>query len=203
MNIDKVARKELRCLVDKEQKKEIQRRIGFRMLPYGSARGIKDSYYDNQDGSLFRTSLTNPTYFIKLRVRNNKELEYIRCYGHLSYSRRIEYKSNTFEKWSEYNEMKQEFTWDEWGLQEVVRSMGPFERKFEVSFTRDCYIDKEGGETIVAFDSEIMYGNEFLFSPDYSLLRIISPHDHPLIIKRMMKTLEIEDDKTSIYKAAI
>ena len=58
-------------------------------------------------------------------------------------------------------------------------------------------------DTVVAIDSEIMFDGEPLFGEGISLLRIESPHKHPLWAVRMLEALDPDDRDVSLYRTGV
>lgn len=192
-----------RCLIDGNQKKEVLRRTRLNMVPDGPTKKYTDEYYDNAKGELFTLTERRPEYGMRLRIRNGDTLEFHKGFDALSHHRSLELDRETADKWLKGNLPDEDDSWAAWEIRRIVERCGPLEKKFEISFKRDCYVEKNDGTTVVAIDSAMEFNGKPMFDEGVTLLHIISPHAHPMWVVRTLEHLNLYDQNVSLYRTGI
>ena len=202
MNLRIIAPEDTRVLMDAEQRKEAIRRIRLNMIPDGPTETIDQVYYDTVDDRFFGLTSSRPEYSMRLRVVNGNTVEFRKEYDGIMHARTVTVECDA-EEWLSRLPLMECDSWEEWDMKRVLGDLGPLIRRFRISFKRDCWIEKKEGDTVVAIDSEIMLDGEPLFGEGISLLRIESPHKHPLWAVRMLEALDPDDRDVSLYRTGV
>lgn len=192
-----------RCLIDGNQKKEVLRRTRLNMVPDGPTKKYTDEYYDSAKGEFFELSIGRPDYGMRLRIRNGDSLEFHKDFDALSHHRSMEICRDAAEDLLSGKNPEENESWAAWEIGRLVERCGPMEKRFEISFNRDCYIEKNDGTTVLALDSAIEFNGEPMFNEGVVLLHIISPHTHPMWVVRTLEHIGVHDQKVSLYRTGI
>lgn len=216
--MDVFCRKELKFLVDEEQRRQLEAVFAQRMIPdkfpHSSIRNI---YYDTPDFRLIRRSLEKPVYKEKLRLRcygDSKEvfLEVKKKYKGVVYKRRISLTEQSTEAFMEFRgtipdtQIGREMVY----FRDFYRELKP---QVYLSYERDAWFSKRDPGLRITIDEQIRYrycnlhldqapdGQEIL-PPGQYLMEVKAENAIPVWLMELLAQLKISKISFSKYGRA-
>lgn len=215
---DVFKRYEKKYLLDSQQYKQLKMLMGLYMeADHYGRHTIANIYYDTEQYDLIRTSIDQPIYKEKLRVRSygipkNEDLVFVEIkkkYKGVVYKRRMQMKLNEVESYfkegikpSEAGQIFQEIEWFKNRYNPTPKVM--------IAYERTAYFGKENSDIRMTFDQNIRfreneldlskghYGRPLLES-GLTLMEIKIPGVMPLWLSQMLTRLEIYPTSFSKY----
>ncbi len=215
-------RYELKYMLTRAQKKAVLKAMEpYMQLDKYGRMTIRNIYYDTDDFRLIRKSMEKPVYKEKLRVRSYKQVsgedpvfvELKKKYKSVVYKRRLSLPENDVTKSFDTG----------WPLpvkSQIGDEIEYFRRFYEnlkpavfLSYEREAYFMKDGGDFRVTFDENILYREEDLslkspvygspiLSPGMTLMELKCSGSIPLWMCRVMTEAKINKISFSKYGTA-
>ncbi len=193
-------RYEIKYLLNREQKKAVMEAMAEHMEPDSFGRStIRNIYYDTEDFRLARRSLEHPVYKEKLRVRSYRTagpedevfVELKKKYQSIVYKRRTgirEKDAAAYLAGSIEAPKRSQITDEIDYFRQFYATLAP---KVFLSYEREAFFEKGGGEFRMTFDENILWRTEELsleagiygeniLKPGQTLMEIKTPGGIPL-----------------------
>lgn len=216
--MDVFCRKELKFLVDEDQRRQLEAVFAQRMIPdkFGHS-SIRNIYYDTSDFRLIRHSLEKPVYKEKLRLRcygDSKEvfLEVKKKFKGVVYKRRIALTECEAEAFMEFRgsipdtQIGREMVY----FRDFYRELKP---QVYLSYERDAWFSKDDPGLRVTIDNQIRYryselhldqapGGREILPPGLSLMEVKAENAIPVWLMALLAQLKISKISFSKYGRA-
>jgi hypothetical protein len=131
---------------------------------------IRNLYYDTPDYRLIRRSLERPVYKEKLRIRSYGDttadspvfLELKKKFDGVVYKRRMVMPEHQAVSWLEKGESPPDAGQIQEEIQYFCRYYGDLRPKLFLSYRREAYYDRNGGDLRITFDDDICFRRDRL-----------------------------------------
>ena len=164
-------RYEIKYMLTLEQKEKIVSAMQEYMSldKYGRS-SIRNIYFDTDSYRLIRRSIDKPTYKEKLRIRSYGQaksdskvfVELKKKYDGIVYKRRLDLPCNTAFDWVNGNIANPNDTQISREIQYFLKYYDTLKPKAFLSYEREAYYEKSGGNFRVTFDDNIIFRTEDL-----------------------------------------
>ena len=220
--MDVFRRRELKFLIDEEQRQFLQTVMDQRMVPdkYGEST-ICNLYYDTPDYRLIRRSLERPVYKEKLRLRSYGQiapgvdvfLEMKKKYKGVVYKRRIRVSEEGAQAFMQRlaplpkdNQIAREMVY----FRDFYRDLEP---RVYLSYDRQAWFDPVDSGFRMTLDRNIQYrttdlslalpaGGKAILPPDMSLLEVKASGGIPMWLTELLSSRHIHKQSFSKYGRA-
>lgn len=164
-------RQELKFIISESQKRTIAEAMGEYMEPdsYGVTT-IRNLYFDTPDYRLIRRSIEKPAYKEKLRIRCYKRVgaedtvfvELKKKYNGIVYKRRLPLREREAMLWTSFGTQPSVDTQIQREIDCFLKQHAPLAPACFISYDREAYFERGGGELRITFDSNMLFREEAL-----------------------------------------